>query len=195
VAGISAPELVGAVHQANNLPEGDLQWAIYDMVRAGLLECVKPPPECAPWLRLGKSVIPRPPGWKPGDPPPALPPVEPKPYIVFVPMSLAILKPTRALADWRRTHDIPPADNGQTEGSRWLSVTEAASASGCHRGDITRAVDKGELGSNGKRKRERRIDAASLALWQLKRANRPEPVESDGAVKKKLERGRNMHDS
>jgi hypothetical protein len=95
----------------------------------------------------------------------------------------------------------PPADPEQTEGDgddrdqgeagRWLTVTDAAKAAGCNRGEISRAADKGELTSNGKNGRERRIDAVSLAQWQLKRANRPEPVESDESVRKKLERGRN----
>jgi hypothetical protein len=49
-------------------------------------------------------------------------------------------------------------------------------------------VDKGELVSNGKRNRERRIDPADLTRWQLERSARPEREESEEEVKRKLKR-------
>jgi hypothetical protein len=75
-------------------------------------------------------------------------------------------------------------------GPQWLTVREAARASGCNPGQVTRAVNKGQLKSNGEGGRKRRIDAADLALWQLRRADRGDAVESDAAVEEKLKRAR-----
>jgi hypothetical protein len=65
-------------------------------------------------------------------------------------------------------------------------VTEAAKAAGCSRGEISRAAGNRSLKSNGKKGKARRIDAAGLAMWQLRRAERKEPVESQQTVRRKL---------
>jgi hypothetical protein len=88
--------------------------------------------------------------------------------------------------------DSDQAGEGQAEWKKkrtepeWLTVTQAASVSGCSRGEISRAADNGSLKSNGEKGRERRIDAAHLALWQLRRAERKEAVESDTTVENKF---------
>jgi len=99
----------------------------------------------------------------------------------------------RYLAEWCENHlesDQGGAgggegEKGETEPS-WITVSEAARASACMAWKISRAADNGSLKNNGKKNRERRIDAADLALWQLRMAERPEAVESDAAVRKKL---------
>ncbi|OAI39421.1 hypothetical protein AYO40_05780 [Planctomycetaceae bacterium SCGC AG-212-D15] len=70
--------------------------------------------------------------------------------------------------------------------ARWVTVTEAAQASGCSRGQITRAADKGSLKSNGKKGPARLIDPADLTRWQLRRAEQKNPVETHDTVAKKL---------
>ena len=69
---------------------------------------------------------------------------------------------------------------------RWLTVADAARIAGVNSGVISRAVGNQELRSNGQSRRSRRIDAADLSLWQLKRAERPEMRESDAEVARKL---------
>jgi hypothetical protein len=64
----------------------------------------------------------------------------------------------------------------------WLTVSQAAKAASTNTGTITRAVDKGELKSNGMRKHQRRIDPADLTRWILVRAGKPERGESDAQV-------------
>jgi hypothetical protein len=81
-------------------------------------------------------------------------------------------------------------EGGSGEEPRWLTVTEAATASGCNPGQISRAADSGTLKSNGKRGRGRLIDAADLSLWLLRRAERGEVTESTEAVERKLKRAR-----
>jgi hypothetical protein len=68
----------------------------------------------------------------------------------------------------------------------WFTVTQAAKAAGCNSGEISRAVGAGLLTSNGKTGRARRIEPDSLSRWQLRRAERVEPTESDSAVERKL---------
>jgi excisionase family DNA binding protein len=65
-----------------------------------------------------------------------------------------------------------------SSGIDWFTVKEASQTSGVNSGLISRAVDSGELKSNGKSGRERRIDPADLARWMKERADRPEPKES-----------------
>ncbi len=83
-----------------------------------------------------------------------------------------------------------PDQAGADTKPQWLTVTDAAKASGCNRGEISRAADNGSLKSNGEKGRQRRIDAADLALWQVRRAKRKEPVESNATVERKLKRAR-----
>jgi len=68
--------------------------------------------------------------------------------------------------------------------NRWLTVSEAAQISGCNKGIITKAVNDGKLKGNGLTGRERRIDGVDFNRWQLERAGKSEPSESDEAVKK-----------
>ena len=81
-----------------------------------------------------------------------------------------------------------PAGPEIEDADRWLKVGEAAKVVDVNPGVITRAVDEGELLSNGKRERDRRICAISLARWHLKRSTRAEADESDDAVTKKMEK-------
>lgn len=53
----------------------------------------------------------------------------------------------------------------------WPTVTEAAREQGITASMITKAVNKGQLASNGKSGRHRRINPASLIKWNLARAN------------------------
>jgi hypothetical protein len=108
---------------------------------------------------------------------------------------LALAKLVPVLAVLRRAAaDCDQADGGQPEGTspraeiKWLTVSEAAKASGCTMAQISGAVRDGQLKSNGEKGRKRRIDAADLTLWQLRRAKRGESVESDETVAKKLRR-------
>jgi len=73
-------------------------------------------------------------------------------------------------------------------GPAWYKVSKAAQTARCNTGTITRAVDEGKLRSNGLKGRARRVDAVDLARWMHTRGNRPEPVESDATVERKLER-------
>jgi hypothetical protein len=91
--------------------------------------------------------------------------------------------PKQAEGGQAREHS---ADDGSDESGLWLTVTRAARVVECNPGAITRAVDDGELKSNGESGRARRIDALDLVRWKLKRAERPEGAESDEAVKKKV---------
>jgi hypothetical protein len=79
-------------------------------------------------------------------------------------------------------------EHGKGQGTQWLTVTQAAKASGCQTHQITRAANNSLLKSNGKKGKERRIDAADLTLWLLHRAQQQEKTESDIAVEKKLKR-------
>jgi hypothetical protein len=70
---------------------------------------------------------------------------------------------------------------------QWLTVTQAARVAGCNSGVITAAVNNGKLRSNGKPGRDRRIDPADLSRWQLARAERAEPGETEAAIRRKLD--------
>jgi hypothetical protein len=77
-----------------------------------------------------------------------------------------------------------PPSKGDTGEAPWFTVTEAAKTAGVNTGVITRAVDAGQLKSNGKRGRGRRIDPADISRWLLARADKPEPAESDEQAKR-----------
>jgi hypothetical protein len=64
------------------------------------------------------------------------------------------------------------------------TVNDAARISGCNSGTISRAVEAGNLKSNGKRGRDRRIDGADLSRWQRDRAKKTKPAESNAAVER-----------
>jgi excisionase family DNA binding protein len=75
-----------------------------------------------------------------------------------------------------------------TDEKQWLTVTEAATISGINRGTISRMASSGELKSNAKGGRHRRINSADLNRLILKRANRPERKESDESINRKQNR-------
>jgi hypothetical protein len=67
----------------------------------------------------------------------------------------------------------------------WLTVTKAAKVADTHRGTISVEVSKGRLKSNGKKGRDRRIDAIDLIRWKQERSKRLEP-ESEEEIKRLL---------
>src|SRR5262249_42079235 len=73
---------------------------------------------------------------------------------------------------------------GDQEHSGWLTVSAAAKVAGINTGTLTRAVDAGEIRSNGKRGRDRRINPGDLTRWLLARADKPEREESEEQVKR-----------
>jgi hypothetical protein len=68
----------------------------------------------------------------------------------------------------------------------WLTVTQAASLSAMNTGAISRAVARGDLKSNGRTGRERRIDAIDFTRWHLEQLAKTEMQETDEQVRKKL---------
>jgi excisionase family DNA binding protein len=78
------------------------------------------------------------------------------------------------------------------ETKSWLTVTEAAAVSGIDKGTISRLADQQKLKNNGKKGRERRIDSADLNRYQLDRIEKPEPVESDKTVERKLNKAQQL---
>jgi hypothetical protein len=72
------------------------------------------------------------------------------------------------------------------QAGRWMTVTQAARVACCNKGIIARAAKGGELRSNGKTGRDRRIDTVDLARWMLERAERPEASETDAAVQDRV---------
>lgn len=55
-------------------------------------------------------------------------------------------------------------------GTTWITVTEAAREQRVEKHEITRAANSGQIRTNGKSGHARRIDAASLVEWNLRRA-------------------------
>jgi hypothetical protein len=79
-------------------------------------------------------------------------------------------------------------DEKPTEALSWLTVTRAALIAHCNTGVISRAVDERKLKSNGKKKRERKIDSLDLNRWNLLRLARPGPSESTEHVQRLVDR-------
>jgi hypothetical protein len=88
------------------------------------------------------------------------------------------------LANRRQSKRV--SDQGAAQ-VRWITISEAARISGINKGTIGRAADTGELLDNGKKVRERRIDAQAFVQWQLSRT-KSEPAESDAQVKQLTEK-------
>ena len=88
--------------------------------------------------------------------------------------------------------DGEQVENAETgpgeEPGRWVTVSEAAPVAGCNKGIITRAVDVGELKSNGHTDRQRRVDAIDLVRWLTARAGKADPMETDKAVEGKVKK-------
>ena len=85
----------------------------------------------------------------------------------------------------------PPPDKQRAakkpdlESPSWITVTVAAKISGIDKGIISRAVDSKKLKGKGKG-RNRRICPADFTRWQAERAERPEQLESEESIRKKL---------
>jgi hypothetical protein len=62
--------------------------------------------------------------------------------------------------------------------SSWLTVSKASLMSAIATGTISRAANKGELKTNGKEGRERRLDPSDFSQWALARMRKPESDES-----------------
>jgi hypothetical protein len=77
---------------------------------------------------------------------------------------------------------------GPNPSPTYITLAEAASISAMNRGVISRAIDAGQLKSNGLKGRGRKVDAADFSLWQIRRAKGHERKESDqhiiGQIKK-----------
>jgi hypothetical protein len=69
---------------------------------------------------------------------------------------------------------------------RWIMVSQAESLSNVNRGVISRAVDDGQILSNGQHGTSRRIDSADFNRWALERARNGERQESADQIMKKL---------
>jgi hypothetical protein len=76
-----------------------------------------------------------------------------------------------------------------TVSTKWLSLAEAERLSGINQGTISKAVENGELISNGsKGKGKRKVDSADFNRWCLARSEKPQRVETNAEVKRKLRR-------
>jgi hypothetical protein len=61
-------------------------------------------------------------------------------------------------------------DGGADDADNWIKVSEAQRISGVNKGVISRAADAGEIKTNGKSRRDRRLDAGSFSQWIVKRS-------------------------
>jgi excisionase family DNA binding protein len=64
------------------------------------------------------------------------------------------------------------------QSSKWMTVAEAARITGIDNATISRAATNGKIKSNGKSRRQRRLDSASLNQWLLKRDERNESTKA-----------------
>jgi hypothetical protein len=78
-------------------------------------------------------------------------------------------------------------NGGPDDSTNWITISGAARLSGVNKGVISRAADTGEIKTNGKDGRTRRLHAGSFAQWQLQRSP---PAESTPAPEKVIERAR-----
>jgi hypothetical protein len=77
----------------------------------------------------------------------------------------------------------------QDEATKWISLAEASKLSAINAGVISRAVDSGEIVSNGQSgKGKRKVDSADFNRWVLKRNSKPERPETDAEILQKLKR-------
>jgi hypothetical protein len=85
----------------------------------------------------------------------------------------------------------PAADEQASKADQWCTVSEATRIAGlASSAIISVAANKRKLKSNGKKRRERRIDRCDLTRWIEERAGRPDQTESLAAVQKKLDRAK-----
>lgn len=102
--------------------------------------------------------------------------------------------PAKAMRDqlWKKLRGLQDRITGKVERQpltdTWLTVGDAAKASGCPAYTITRAANHNELVTNGETEHARRVSGASLAEWQRNRAMQPERIETDAAVRRKLDK-------
>jgi hypothetical protein len=81
-----------------------------------------------------------------------------------------------------------PTNVARDDDSRWPTRADAARISGANPGVVTKAVQSGELTTNGESGRALRIEPLSLTNWTARRAQRPESRESDAAVLAKFKK-------
>ena len=98
---------------------------------------------------------------------------------------------TNLLGEQQEQPDDSHQDGGQDtktsdEPGMWLKVSEVEEYTGMNRGVISRAASAGELASNGKRWRDRRISLMGLIEWLKKRNMMDEVQEVIGRVPVKL---------
>jgi hypothetical protein len=81
----------------------------------------------------------------------------------------------------------PPLGETLAESTNWLTLADAERISLINRGVISRAVDAGELKSNGlSGKGQRKVDPADFIRWLLERAKKTEQTESTAQVERKV---------
>lgn len=86
----------------------------------------------------------------------------------------------------------PPAGRKEASEGDGITIAQAAMISGFNKGVISRAVDAGDIKSNGRTGSDRRVSAEDFTRWQLKRAERDAKRdakrETAEAINKKLRR-------
>ncbi|HEX3991926.1 MAG TPA: hypothetical protein VHX39_12215 [Acetobacteraceae bacterium] len=107
------------------------------------------------------------------------------------PDASALAAPTVPAASAPAATAIPASASGDEAAAEanpvhWLTLVEAEQLSAINRGVISRAVTAGEIASNGKKGRQRRLDAADFVRWQLARARRPEAPEGNEQVREQF---------
>jgi hypothetical protein len=86
-----------------------------------------------------------------------------------------------------KTESMPEdGATGSNPSRSYVTLAKAELISDINRGVISRAIDAGELKSNGLKGRKRRVDAADFVRWQLERAKSPEQKESDRSVMRQV---------
>jgi hypothetical protein len=100
----------------------------------------------------------------------------------------------QALGGLRQTAEIRDAallgEARLDDAGRWHKVSAAAQIADVNRGVISRAVESGELRSNGLKGSERRVCTIDLCRWILERHS--EPTETDARVEALVRR--HVHD-
>lgn len=71
---------------------------------------------------------------------------------------------------------------------KWLTVSEAATIAACANWAVTRWANDNKFKTNGKTRKQRRIDSVSFNRFLLSRVAGPEPTESNAAVESKWRR-------
>lgn len=93
---------------------------------------------------------------------------------------------------WWRGDYVPSPKLGDNESqefddSRWMRIADGERITGINRGTISRAASNGDIADNGKSGDERRLDRVSFSIWAEEKLKKPEPQESEDAIKRKLQ--------